>query len=491
MGGAKEANATTVLTPSTNFIVAGINRSRNNTLAIMVRGEYRINTSTGETSNPTCAVSGDNAMYFVALFEDTYLGSLVAGSSALAETDTALTKLEYGRKLNVTGNTTYSETPTAVTLKPNYPMTAGVLALSESPVAVTLKRGLRADASTVQTWTETPTAVTLKRGLKLDVTGVKTYAETPVAVGFARTWKADVTGNTAWSESPVAVALKHASKLAADALGLVESAVTVTLKYGRRVDAATRSWAETPTAADLRTTRKIGAGVLGLVESTVDTGLKATRKLAAAGLAWAESTVDAGLRATRKLGAAAQAWSESPVDVGLRDARKTGASATALTLTAQDATLTYTPISGPMAYSLPVDSSSYAEGPVAAGLRRAGRVVGGAEVWSLSSDAVSLLVGHKVGAEAVAFDEHTVDVEMHRGRIMVAAGQSYTLAGIAVGYSHLWRLVADPGQYIMRIAAFAESGMVPSDFKISRRLKNPLARAILYNTAPGRRFNRK
>lgn len=62
----KEANATTALTATTNFLSLGGTRSRNNAAAQMNRGEFRINTSTGETSAPTLAVLGDTADLFSA-----------------------------------------------------------------------------------------------------------------------------------------------------------------------------------------------------------------------------------------------------------------------------------------------------------------------------------------------------------------------------------------------------------------------------------------
>jgi len=65
----KEANTTTAITVSGSFTAITGNRSRNNASAITLRGEFRINTSTGETSNPTLAVSGDTAGLFAALIE--------------------------------------------------------------------------------------------------------------------------------------------------------------------------------------------------------------------------------------------------------------------------------------------------------------------------------------------------------------------------------------------------------------------------------------
>lgn len=90
----KEANSTTALTATTSFTAGSSVRSRNNAAAILSRAEYRINTSTGETSNPTLAVTGDTAAVFVALEEYaltvthdasgalTGPGSTVAGTAA-------------------------------------------------------------------------------------------------------------------------------------------------------------------------------------------------------------------------------------------------------------------------------------------------------------------------------------------------------------------------------------------------------------------------
>jgi hypothetical protein len=67
----KEANSTTDLTVSSGFTLITLTRSRNNAAAVIVRGEFRIVTATGETSNPTLAVSGDTAGLFLALEEVT------------------------------------------------------------------------------------------------------------------------------------------------------------------------------------------------------------------------------------------------------------------------------------------------------------------------------------------------------------------------------------------------------------------------------------
>lgn len=68
-GMGKEANTTTALTVTSGFVAITNNRSRNNTSAMTVYGEWDIDTLTGVTSNPTLAVTGDTASVFVALEE--------------------------------------------------------------------------------------------------------------------------------------------------------------------------------------------------------------------------------------------------------------------------------------------------------------------------------------------------------------------------------------------------------------------------------------
>lgn len=85
----KEANSTTALTVSTGFSAITNTRSRNSTLAVGVWGEFRINTSTGETSNPTLAVTGDTAGLFVALKEQPYVALVVADSNCATASDSA------------------------------------------------------------------------------------------------------------------------------------------------------------------------------------------------------------------------------------------------------------------------------------------------------------------------------------------------------------------------------------------------------------------
>lgn len=65
----KELNSATAITPSAGFTITGRTRSSNTASAVIVRAEFLISTSTGETSNPTLAGAGDSAGLFLALIE--------------------------------------------------------------------------------------------------------------------------------------------------------------------------------------------------------------------------------------------------------------------------------------------------------------------------------------------------------------------------------------------------------------------------------------
>jgi hypothetical protein len=89
---AKEVNDATAMTASTSFTAITNARSRNNSLAVAVQGEFRINTSTGETSNPTWGKTGDTASVFGAVAEISTYSPLTAdqGSFTLTGEDAAL-----------------------------------------------------------------------------------------------------------------------------------------------------------------------------------------------------------------------------------------------------------------------------------------------------------------------------------------------------------------------------------------------------------------
>jgi hypothetical protein len=65
----KEANTTTALTPTSGWTAIPNTRSSNVAAARTIYGEFIIQDSTGQTSNPTLAVSGDTAGVFVSITE--------------------------------------------------------------------------------------------------------------------------------------------------------------------------------------------------------------------------------------------------------------------------------------------------------------------------------------------------------------------------------------------------------------------------------------
>jgi hypothetical protein len=71
----KEASASGQITVSSGFTAIDVIRSRNHVDAVLARGEFIISTSTGATSNPVHAISGDTAGLFFALSEGEPAGS--------------------------------------------------------------------------------------------------------------------------------------------------------------------------------------------------------------------------------------------------------------------------------------------------------------------------------------------------------------------------------------------------------------------------------
>jgi hypothetical protein len=91
----KEANTVTALTASSGFSQITNTRSQNGTNAVAVWGEFIIDTSTGETSNPTLGVSGDAAGVFLALKEVTALTTAPANDNFDDNTVTGLNGLPF------------------------------------------------------------------------------------------------------------------------------------------------------------------------------------------------------------------------------------------------------------------------------------------------------------------------------------------------------------------------------------------------------------
>lgn len=123
----KEANSTTQLTVSTSFTAITNARSRNNASAMTVYGEFRINTSTGETSNPTLAVTGDTAGVFAALEEYT-----PARTGTFAATETGSDTFAATGKVPRTGTFAATETGSDTFTSTGKVIVKGSLAVSET-----------------------------------------------------------------------------------------------------------------------------------------------------------------------------------------------------------------------------------------------------------------------------------------------------------------------------------------------------------------------
>lgn len=132
--GAKLANSTTGITQTTNFTTWALTiRSRNNASAIIARAEHRINTSTGETSNPTLAVSGVSASEFLALAE---YDVPEASTTPSTFTDASVGPTQAADATSTTSSTTSSTVaPTTSTTSSTTPSTIALLSVAPSVAA--------------------------------------------------------------------------------------------------------------------------------------------------------------------------------------------------------------------------------------------------------------------------------------------------------------------------------------------------------------------
>lgn len=147
---AKESNSTTNITPTTNFTACNAVRSGIQAAGVLARAEYRINTSTGETSNPTLAVAADAASVFVALEEGiAATNGTASGSIAFSGTATATNRTNgtASGSMGLTGSATGK--PAFVAYLNPADKDAGIT-LSESnqtatPVGASANHGVRAN----------------------------------------------------------------------------------------------------------------------------------------------------------------------------------------------------------------------------------------------------------------------------------------------------------------------------------------------------------
>lgn len=154
----KEANSTTAITVSTNFTAITLTRSRNNAAAVLLRGEFRINTSTGETSNPTLAVTGDTAGVFVALEEFT-----PARTGTMAATETGSDTFAGTGDVPRTGSMAATETGSDTFASSGDVVVQGSLAVSETgsdtfAATGTLSTGVSGSMAVTETGNDTASA---------------------------------------------------------------------------------------------------------------------------------------------------------------------------------------------------------------------------------------------------------------------------------------------------------------------------------------------
>lgn len=105
-GMGKQVNSTTQITPTVGHTAITAARSRNGGAAQIVRGEFIINTSTSDTSNPTLAVVGDTSSYLFALEQ---IGDFLNISPAETITSSELIILRILSFINILESNTLNE----------------------------------------------------------------------------------------------------------------------------------------------------------------------------------------------------------------------------------------------------------------------------------------------------------------------------------------------------------------------------------------------
>ncbi|MDP2131970.1 MAG: hypothetical protein Q8J79_14005 [Erythrobacter sp.] len=163
----KEANTTTGITPTAGFTGMSNSRSRNNTLAVIQRGEFKIATSTGETSNPTLAVVGDTAGVFNAIEEfAAEAGPITGVGAAIAQALTLAAPLAASTGAMSVASITGTGAAIAQALTLAAPLASGTGAMSVASVTGT-------GAAVAQALTlAAPLAVAFGSAVTQGVTGV-------------------------------------------------------------------------------------------------------------------------------------------------------------------------------------------------------------------------------------------------------------------------------------------------------------------------------
>lgn len=163
-GMGKEANTTSALTTTTNYTSLSGGRSANDPLAITAKGEFRIVTATGETSNPTLAVVGDTSSVFVALEELVLSPTFTPDPKTLAFTGWTPLAVPFGANVPIpvpngalrfkgpyvpsaplpigAANLTFTGQTPVATLGFMQPATASLVLSGKQPVALNVPRGI-------------------------------------------------------------------------------------------------------------------------------------------------------------------------------------------------------------------------------------------------------------------------------------------------------------------------------------------------------------
>lgn len=469
----KEANSTTANTVTTNFTNITAQRSRNNAAAVLVRGEFRINTSTGETSNPTLAVSGDTAGIFVALEEtprELYVatsGNITAGGEdttarLTAPSGKSTSDFTTGRRwddengsdtIDITSDfytelewCLQSQAPAVLTDYFEFRVYAGSSPLNTYSVTPKWTIGSAAAVLTAVagSYSVTGNATALQRSrIMAAVAGTYSYTGQTVTLTAAVARTLVVSSGT-YAYTGVDAQIDVAIAPASGSYSITGNAAT--LNRGKTMTASAGSYAQTGNSTGLLSGRRLIAVAGSYSQTGGATGLLFGHRMPAVAGAYSITGSDAGLSKSRSLVVTAGSYSLTGSDTGLLFARLMPAVAGTYAQTGVAVTLTHT-----SARTLASVSGTYALTGNTANLLRARLLGATAGAYSVTGNATGLLTARIVGAASGSYgitgNAQGLVYTPAGSSTMLADSGSYSVTGHAVSFPYAHRLAPVSGSY--------------------------------------------
>jgi len=240
---------------------------------------------------------------------------------------------------------------------------------------------------------------------------------------FETTASATWTTSSAWGG--IAVELKAlvsgtAYTLTADSGAFTHTGTAATLKFGRRIVAATNAFSHTGIAAALKFGRRVVAAQGSFVLTGTSASVRATRRLVAASGTLLHTGTSATLARGRRIAAASVSFVLSGTAATFARGRRVTANSASFVLTGTSATLNY-----------------------------GRRLVAASAAFTLAGTAAAVKFGRVVVASSATFSVTGTAAVVAFGRRLVAAGGTFALSGAATALRLTRRLVAALGAFVL------------------------------------------